>query len=230
MLKFSAKLFDPLGLISPFTIKQKMLFQCLCCNKVGWDDRLEGKALRQWNQLPGEIKALAQIRVPCCYFYDMREITSWQLHGFCDASEWAFATVVYLRVEYTEGAPDVNVVTSKTRVVPVKRQTIPCLELLGATILARLMNTLVKVFSCKMFVPQVDRYYWTDSYTTLCWIRNSQQWKQYVQHRVNEICRLSSKENWRFCPGSENPADLLSRGCQVKSLFTMTAGGMDQHF
>ena len=56
--------------------------------------------------------------------------------------------------------------------------------------------------------------------TTLCWIRNERPWKQYVQHRVDEIRKLTSKNDWRHCPGKQNPADLPSRGVNAKELST----------
>jgi len=37
-LKFSANLFDSLGFLGSFTVKQKIMFQSLCCNK-GWTTR-----------------------------------------------------------------------------------------------------------------------------------------------------------------------------------------------
>ena len=67
VLKFSAKLFDPIGFLSPFTVKQKILFQSLCSNKVDWDDQLEGAALQGWNQLSSDLEAISRIRVPRCY-------------------------------------------------------------------------------------------------------------------------------------------------------------------
>ena len=142
------------------------------------------------------------------------KVVSYQLHGFSDASEKAFAAVVYLRVEYKCMPPDIRLVASKTRVAPVKKQSIPRLELLGATILVRLMERIVTGLDS----PQWEHYYWTDSYTTLCWIRNDQRWKQYVQHRVDEIHKLSDPDRWRFCPGLDNPADLPSRGCSGEEL------------
>ena len=66
--------------------------------------------------------------------------------------------------------------------------------------------------------PQWEHYYWTDSYTTLCWICNDQWWKQYVQHRVDEIHKLSDPDKWRFCPGLDNPADLPSQRCSGEEL------------
>ena len=40
LLKWSAKVFDPLGVLSPFTIKLKMCFQQLCLAKTSWDEEL----------------------------------------------------------------------------------------------------------------------------------------------------------------------------------------------
>ena len=176
---------------------------------MGWS--AERRGLRQRNRLPSDIKSLSKIRVQMCLFNKDYQVVSKQLHGFCDASEKAFAAVVYIRIEYEHMPPDIQLVASKTRVAPVKKQSIPRLELLGATILARLMAT-------GLNVPQLKRHYWADSYMTLCWIRNNQRWKQYVQHRVDEIHKLSDQDKWRFCPGADNPVDLPSRGCGGKEL------------
>ena len=108
-----------------------------------------------------------------------------QLHGFCDASTRAYAPVVYLRCFYSDGTVEVKLMTSKTRVAPIKGQTIPCLELLGAVILARLMHSAHSAL--QSLHRDVRMFYWTDSYTTLCWIRNQKPWKQYIMQRVTEI-------------------------------------------
>ena len=54
--------------------------------------------------------------------------------------------------------------------------------------------------------------------TTLCWIKNERTWKQYVQHSVEEIRNLTSKDDWRHYPGKQNPADLSLRGVSAKEL------------
>ena len=162
--------------LGPFTVKQKIPFQSLCCNKADWDDQLEGEALQGWNRLPTDLKAISKLRVQRCYFRSTQKVASCQLHGFSNASEKAPAVVAYLRVEYEGKEPEVTLVAAKTRVALIKRQSIPRLELLGATILARLMNT-VKGSLTKTKLPcELDTCYWTDSYTTLCWIRNNHHW------------------------------------------------------
>ena len=85
-----------------------------------------------------------------------------EIHGFSDASEKAYAVVVYLRSAYNDGMVSTCVMASKTRVAPIKGQTIPRLELLEATILSRLVNTILKSLPIR---PQV--YCWTDSMTVV---------------------------------------------------------------
>ena len=62
--------------------------------------------------------------------------------GFCDASKHAFAAVVYLVLKSPVGQT-VRFLVSKTRVAPLKPQTIPRLELLSALLLARLVTSVV---------------------------------------------------------------------------------------
>ena len=50
--------------------------------------------------------------------------------------------------------------------------------------------------------------YWLKSKTALYWSFNIGNWKQFVQHRVNEILGLSKKKEWCHVSGVENPADL----------------------
>ena len=101
----------------------------------------------------------------------------------------------------------------KTRVALLKRQSIPRLELLGAVLLARLCDKITKK------VRVLITTYWVDSMTTLCWIRNDKHWKQYVQHRVNEVRKQSSSSAWRYGPGPQNLADLPSRKIWLKVMF-----------
>ncbi|XP_046844771.1 uncharacterized protein LOC124438641 [Xenia sp. Carnegie-2017] len=190
----------------------KMLFQTLCSSGSKWDEDLSGKALSRWNSLVHDLRALSDIRVPRCYFhggYDSSPIH--QIHGFCDASEFAFAAVVYLQTEHKSGEIEVNLIAAKTRVAPIKRQTIPRLELLGATTLARLVDSIVKALTSIKCITVI--ILWTDSFTTLCWIRNHKLWKSYVQNRVKEMRKLTSSYKWRHYPGVINSADLPSRGC-----------------
>ena len=68
MLKFSAKLFDPIDILSPFVIGLKILFQQFCLEKVYWDEELEGEMRSKFLSYLSELPTLNQIRLPQCYF------------------------------------------------------------------------------------------------------------------------------------------------------------------
>ena len=159
--------------------------------------------MKKWDLFTGGLETLSQIRVPRYYHIHQHTPSIVQTHGFSDASKRAYAAVIYLRTVYSDGMVSTCILASKTRVAPMKKQTTPRLELLGATILSRLVYNILEVLPTQ---PQV--YCWTDSMTVLCWIKNHRQWKQYVQIRVKEIHKLVDKDNWRFCPGTMNPADI----------------------
>ena len=135
-----------------------------------------------------------------------------ELHGFSDASEIAFATSVYLRVEYESGNISTRVISSKSKVAPIKHQSIPRLELLGAGLMVKLVETIHEVMQEELKGQDIEKYYWVDSMAVLCWVKNCKPWVQYVRNRVNEILQHSNREQWFYCPGPINPADLPSRG------------------
>ena len=106
--------------------------------------------------------------------------------------------------------------SSKTRVAPLKELSIPRLELMACLILARLILTIKEALSSQVDIQNVRL--WSDSMTALYWIQNQGEWKQFVRHRVNEILQLSDKGDWGHCSSGDNPADIGSRGASAKEL------------
>ena len=89
----------PLGVITPLTMRFKLLFQQLYGEKVGWDDPLEGRLLSQWENLTSDLQQSTPISIPrCCTAGEDMTVRSYALDGFCDASLKAYAAVVYLRI------------------------------------------------------------------------------------------------------------------------------------
>ena len=211
LLKTAAKIFDPLGCVSLFTINLKVFFQELCVGKVGWDEPLNGDYLKQYETLISQLSTVKDIKIDRSFFDNEARVTKIELHAFSDASERAYATVVYLRVVYDTGKVSVHFVASKAKVSPIKQQSIPRLELLGANLMAKFVETIRSVLQEELDQP-IETYYWVDSMATLCWIKNDKPWKQFVRHRVADILKISDRENWFYCPGPQNPADLPSRG------------------
>ncbi len=138
-----------------------------------------------------------------------------ELHGFSDASELAYAAVIYLRLTDTDGTPQISLVTSKAQVAPIKRLSIPRLELCGAYVLARLLHYVRQVLE----VPLSHVHAWTDSTIVLNWLDGSpKRFKTYVGNRISTIVVLIPPERWNHVSGLDNPADCASRGLSPSEL------------
>ena len=212
LLKIAAKIFDPLGILSSFTINLKALFQELCVNKVGWDNELQDGFKKEYHKLVSELKGINDISVKRCVFIRAQPVRKIEIHGFSDASEKAQGCVVYLRIIYESGKIDNQFLASKAKVNPIKQQTIPRLELSAAVLMSKLVSNLREIISSELDLTNIETYYWVDSVATLCWIKNNKAWTNYVANRVREILKVSQREQWFYCPGPKNPADMPSRG------------------
>ena len=142
LVSIVGRFYDPMGLLSPIVIRFKMFFQELCTRRLEWDQTLTGDLLHQWNTLTSELQYSPTMSMPRCIWngvHGEEDGSTCTLYGFCDASKYAYAAVIYLAIETPVGQV-IRVVVSKTRVSPLKSQTIPRLELLSALLLARLMT------------------------------------------------------------------------------------------
>ena len=129
------------------------------------------------------------IYIPRCFLEGIcQEVEVYALHGFCDASKDAYATVVYLVMKMAT-IQAVKFVTSKTWVSSMHKQTIPRLKVLSALLLAKLMNSITG--SLEPLLPFSQPTCYTDSKVALYWILGSdKEWKQFVQNCVSEIRKL----------------------------------------
>ncbi|XP_055714350.1 uncharacterized protein LOC129808593 [Phlebotomus papatasi] len=209
MLSDIAKTYDPLGLLSPITVTAKIMMQSLWDIKVDWDTPLPPEVCESWKQYQQNLKeAVANIRVPR-QITNIIQPTSIQLFGFSDASEKAYAACVYVRATDAQNKISSRLLCAKTKVAPRKSVTLPRLELLGATLLAKLLKRLKK----KMTLPIDYVHAFSDSTIVLCWIQSEpQRWKTFVANRVALIQDVVPSINWHHVVSQENPADLASRG------------------
>nr|XP_033203622.1 uncharacterized protein LOC117164590 [Bombus vancouverensis nearcticus] len=202
-----AKIYDPLGLLAPVIVRAKMLLQRIWSSKIDWDESLPIELHIEWERYYAQLPLLNNVRFPRKAIIESAiEI---ELHGFCDASEKAYGACVYLRTPHTNGRVWTQLLTAKSKVVPLKCQTIPRLELSGALLLTSLMSTVQQALSHKI----TRTIYWTDSTIVLHWLNTSPHTlKTFVANRVSEIQTKTSIRDWRHVPTDDNPADLISRG------------------
>lgn len=154
-----AKIFDPLGWMSPSTIVAKLLIQQLWLKHKEWDEPLCPDLKVQWLQLREQLPQLEQIKMHRWLGTVLPE-HSVEIHGFSDASEKAYAASVYVRTLGPHAS--INLLFSKTKVAPLKKVSLPRLELNAAHLLTKLVDHTKKVLD----LEGSDTYYWSDSTIT----------------------------------------------------------------
>lgn len=132
-----ARIYDPLGLLAPVIVRAKILLQRVWSLKVDWDEALPADLHSEWNRYYTRLSLLNEIRFPRKTI--IKTPIKIELHGFCDASERAYGACVYLRSTDHHGNVQIQLLTAKSKVAPLKTQTIPRLELSGALLLASLI-------------------------------------------------------------------------------------------
>ena len=111
LLKIAAKISDPLGHLSLFTLNLKILIQQLCIDKIPWDTELQGAYKERYGKLDGELSKLQGLMLPRYVREKDRRVQCYQMHAYSDTSEQAYATTVYLRTEYDNGDVTVRLVS-----------------------------------------------------------------------------------------------------------------------
>ncbi|XP_071862271.1 uncharacterized protein [Bombus fervidus] len=202
-----AKIYDPLGLLSPVIVRAKMLLQRIWTLKIDWDESLPADVHTEWRKYYTQLPLLNNIRFPRKTI--IKSAAEIELHGFCDASEKAYGACVYLRTITPDGHVWIRLLTAKSKVAPLKSLTIPRLELSGALLLTSLTTTVRQALQ-----NNISRtVYWTDSTIVLHWINTSPHTlKTFVANRVSDIQGKTHTSDWRHIPTADNPADLISRG------------------
>ena len=136
VLSLISKTFDPFGLVSTFTITMKIQLQDIWKNGQMWDKPLEEAAEKTLTRTLRDMPQLADFKILRYIGSTQNRIV--QLHIFCDASKVATAVSAYLRITDVYGKTRLVFILGKTRVAPIKQQTISKLELQASVYASRL--------------------------------------------------------------------------------------------
>ena len=210
-----AKIFDPLGLLSPCVVKLKICMQDIWRTQLGWDDNLPEALIEPYLEWRDSLVLLRECKIPRkVVMFFANSVT--ELHIFCDASSKAYGSVIYVR-NSLHNETTMNMLTSKCKVAPLKHFTIPKLELCAALSGVRLLQAVLYALRHTTTKPEI--FAWTDSTTVLQWISNLPgRWQTFVANRVSQIQDVIPRGKWFHVPTDKNPADLLSRGMPVRDL------------
>jgi hypothetical protein len=217
VLSAIAKIFDPLGWLAPVTVRPKILMQKCWKAKLDWDSPLPDELQKEWNSYVEELPILEKIKIDRCILsppHPSSRNCKYELHGFSDASEDSYSACAYIRTYDEEGRAAVKLVAGKTKVAPIKAETIPRLELCGTVLISKLIKTVQDSLPTKFETVRC----WTDSTCVLGWLNSKKKLPVFVINRVRKVEAIVPSHLWAHVPGRENPADCASRGISASAL------------
>ncbi|XP_058817840.1 uncharacterized protein LOC131681145 [Topomyia yanbarensis] len=215
VLSLIARMFDPLGLVSPVVIIGKLLMQQTWKENIDWDEQITGELLKNWKYFLVAIAGINQLHIPRQVL--VTNAAYFELHGFADASQGALGACVYIRSVIPGLDAIVKLLCGKSKVVPKAALTIPRKELAAALLLHRLVRKIIS--SSNLLFSAI--VLWSDSQVVLAWLKkNPSLLEIFVRNRVCEIISTENDFEWRYVKTSENPADVVSRGQSAIKLAT----------
>lgn len=206
VLSYISRCYDPLGLLCGVICRAKQFIQKLWSLHCDWDDPLPEPLLSDWREFLLVTSTFDELRIPRCFDTDQAVL---RLVCFSDASSSAYAACVYLHVQRGVHA-NVHLVKAKSRVAPLKTQSIPRLELLGSLLASQLIHS---VLDATPAIKYESIHMLTDSTIVLSWLKTPpHQLNTFIANRVVAITDLTSKFCWAHVSSENNAADCASRG------------------
>ena len=209
-------MFDPLGLISPFVIKGKILLRQLWIapEKYGWDDCISEDMRKSWVEFFTEMYQLPHLSFKRCV-KPVNAIKNPILIIFSDASFDAYGACCYVRWELSNGGFESCLLVAKSKIAPTKSLTIVRLELLAAVISVRLRLSIET--ECRYKFDRIIHIVDSDIVRAMVQ-RESYGFSTFVSTKIGEIQSGSKPNDWYWVNGEYNIADILSRGEKPENL------------
>ncbi|KAL0860023.1 hypothetical protein ABMA27_010338 [Loxostege sticticalis] len=207
LLSDLSKLYDPLGWLSPVTMKAKLIFQQAWTASTDWDEPLPEDIQQEWSTFQQELPTINNIALQR-WIGDTKQPI--ELHGFSDASEKAYGCVIYCKSFDAEGQQIIKLVAGKTKLAPLRKPpSLPRLELCGALLLSRLMKKVIESINSQT----ITIHGWTDSMIVMGWLQGGpSRWTTFVANRVTQITDIMPSGCWTHVKSEHNAADCASRG------------------
>ena len=216
LLSEIAKVFDPLSLFLPVTIRGRLLMKKTWEQEMGWDDEIDQELKDSWEKLRLDLDSLKEVTFPrSCFETEDPDLT---FNIFCDASMACYGFVVYI----SSSTKSPFILWSKGKVAPAKGRTLPCLELLAVFLALKCLPQVLNSFPGTA-VKTLNVF--SDSQITIAWLKNGAKNNKsvFVRNRLQDIRRMTSSlkqdhsllPEFHFVRSEDNPADLLTRGISL---------------
>ena len=225
LLSVINSIYDPLGLVTPVTIRLKVAFRNLfkCDPALNWNDLIPSADQETWYKLIEMLVKSKSIVFPRAT-RPPNAFGKSQMVSFFDGSDVAY--VIYVRWTLDNGSVVIRLMSCKSRVTPLQRISTPRSELNGALLASRLVLSTLRSLSPADEIPE---RVWIigDSECTLASIEKvSAAFGEYFGNHIGEVldnqakieqfCPVGLNGEWWFIVSKDNAADQATRldtGC-----------------
>ena len=204
------RIFDPLGILCPFTLRAKIYLRETWALKLGWDETLPYKMYQQWVQFFSQMYEVEKLAYSRCLHPPNTVGDPW-LIILSDGSDAAYGFTAYIRWRLVTGEYWCRLIMAKCRIAPLSKLSTPQMELNAAVLSKRGRKVIEKETRFK-FEKTMQI---VDSETVLAMIqKSSHRFNVYYGVRLGEIQAATDGDVscWAWLPGSENIADWTTRG------------------
>ena len=98
-----AKLYDPLGVVSPTSLIGKLLYREICDRQIPWDKELPPDLVAKWTLWLWQNVLSDKVEFPRSLVNHQEQISDIKLHAFGDASGKGVSAVMFAVVEQPSG-------------------------------------------------------------------------------------------------------------------------------
>ena len=133
------------------TLVGKLIFQDTLTRGLAWDELLPADIAVKWLSWTSKLHILSDMHIPRWIVAQNYKLQDYEVRVFGDASERSYGAVIYLK-SITDKAVTFRLICSKTRLAPIKRVTLPRLELLAALVATRLL-----LYFCEATAYEISR-------------------------------------------------------------------------
>ena len=138
-----ATIFGPLGFLSPFIDRVKIILQELWSKGLRWDDAIDAHGYSRITTWLVELELLQTITIPRGLQHSLH-VKSVMILTFVNASNDAYGAVSYFRVVHDDESVKVTIIASKTQVSPFTPTSTPRVKQLAAVLGLRLTVSMIR--------------------------------------------------------------------------------------
>lgn len=204
------RVYDPLGLAAPVTVRAKILMRQLWATekKLGWDDPVPEKQRINWLEFFQDLRNMDQVIFPRC-LKPSGALGLPTLIIFSDGSDNAYGACAYIRWTLPDNKFETRLIMSKNRLSPNRKLSIDRIELCAAVLSKRLKNFLDKESRYKF----AKYYHIVDSQIVHGMIqKESYGYNTFAATRIGEIQEGTNPQDWYWVESDKNIADWITRG------------------